>query len=193
MQKSAEDAQSNSGNATTDLASMQQTAKSIQAIINSSTSNGVNLLNGSTTSVVFGLGIGDDTLTLTSVDLADASTNGFLQTATNGTTSTTNLLALTNTDVTTNIATTLTNIQAAIDKVNGYATTVGTAQSTVNMVANYAKSMAANYSDLANSITAADTATLAVKQTALQTQIQLATQAMSIANTMQQYAVKLLG
>ena len=193
MQTSAEDAQSNSGNATTDLASMQTDGKSIQAIIDSASSNGVNLLNGSSASVSFALGIADDSLSMSTVDLADANTNGFLQQATNGTTSTTNLLGLVSTDVTTNIATTLTNIQAAISKVSGYATTIGTTENAITSTADFATSMATNYTDLANSITAADATTLSAKETALQTQIQLSTAAMGIANSMGQYAVKLLG
>jgi flagellin-like hook-associated protein FlgL len=192
MQTSALDAQSNSGNSTTDLASMQQDAKSIQAIIDSSSSNGVNLLNSSATST-FSLGIGDDTISLANVDLADSSGGGFLQTATNGTTAATNLMSLTSTDVTTNIATTITNIAAAISKVTGYATTVGTTENAVAATSSFAQSMAAQYSSLSDSITAADATTLSAKETALQTQIQLATSAMGIANSMGQYAVKLLG
>jgi len=195
MQTSAADSQSNSGNATTDLAAMQTDAKSIQAVINAASSNGLNLLDGSKASVTFALGItADDTLSMSTVDLADASTNGFLQNATNGTTSTSDLLGLLAADVnSTNIGTTLTNIQAAINKVDGYATTVGTTENAITAVGSYATQMASNDSGLAKSLTAADTTTLSAQEAALQTQIQLATSAMSIANSMSQYAVKLLG
>jgi len=195
MQTSAQDAQANSGNSTTDLASMQQDSKSIQAIVDSASSNGINLLNGSNTSVTFALGIADDSISLTTVDLADANTGGVLQTAQGANaSSSSNLLALTSNDVSsTTIATTLTNIQAAITQVNGYATTMGSSQNAVKATADFATAMAANYTDVSNNITAADTTTLSAKETALQTQIQLSTQALSIANSMGQYAVKLLG
>ena len=194
MQTSGEDAQSNSGNATTDLASMQTDGKTIQAIIDSASSNGVNLLNGSSASVSFALGIADDTLSLSTVDLADSSTGGILQTAQGtGASASTNLLQLGTSDVTTNIATTLTNIQYAITKVDGYETTIGTTQNAITSTGSYATQMASNYTDLANSLTAADTTSLSAQEAALQTQIELSTQAMSIANSMGQYTVKLLG
>lgn len=199
MQKSGQDAQSNSGNAATDLAAMQQSGKSIQAIINAASANGVNLLNGSAGAAIqFTLGIGDQTtidgnVSLSTVDLADKDGNGFLQKATDGTSTETNLLGLVTTDLTTNIANTLTNIQAAMDKVVSYSTNVGATQNAITTAASFATQMASTYHDLADSITAADTAKLAARETALQTQIQLSTQAMSIANSMGQYAIKLLG
>ena len=54
--------------------------------------------------------------------------------------------------------------------------------------------MATNYSDLADSITAADTTTLSAKESALQAQIAAVDRRrFSMANSMSQYAVKLLG
>jgi flagellin len=194
MQTSAVDAQSNSGNATNDLASMQTDGKSIQALINAATSNGVNMLNAAST-LTFSLGVtASSTLSMTTVDLSDSSAGGFLQNATDGTTTATNLLGLAAADVnSTNIGATLTNIQAAINKVDGYATTVGTTESAITSVGSYATQMASNYSGLAKGLTAADVNTLSAQETALQTQIQLATSAMSIANSLGQYTLKLLG
>jgi flagellin len=194
MQTSAADAQANSGNSATDLTSMQTDAKSIQAVIDAATSNGVNLLDAATT-LKFALGISaDDTISMSTVDLSDSSAGGFLQNATNGTTTASDLLALGSTDVnSTNIGTTLTNIGAAISKVDSYATTIGTTQNAITAVGSYATQMASNYSGLATSLTAADTTKLSAQESALQTQIELATQAMSIANSMGQYTVKLLG
>jgi flagellin len=195
MQTSATDAQSNSGNSTTDLASMQQDSKSIQAIISTATSNGLDLLDGSNASLTFALGVGSDTISLTTVDLADSNTSGGLQTAQAASSSSaTNLLSLGTGDVSsTNIAATIANIQAGITQVNGYATTIGSTQNAITAMSSFAQSMATNYSDLADSITAADTTTLSAKESALQTQIALSTQALSIANSTGQDVVKLLG
>ena len=83
MQTSAMDAQSNPNNATTDLASMQQDGKSIQAIVNSASSNGVNLLNGAgTRRLTFALGLGGRfDLAHRPSDLADSNGSGILQQA----------------------------------------------------------------------------------------------------------------
>jgi flagellin len=196
LQTSAMDAQSNPSNSATDLSSMKQSAKAIQAIVNSAASNGVNLLNGTqSATLTFGLGIGSDSVSLTTQSLADSNTQGILQTAQDANASgATNLMALTATDVSAaHIADTLLNIQSAIKGVNGYASTIGSSQNAIASISSFAKSMATQYSDISNSITAADTTALSAKETALQTQIQLATSAMSIANSMGQYAVKLLG
>ncbi len=196
MQTSATDAQSNPSNSSTDLSSMQQSAKAIQAIVNSAATNGVNLLNGTqSSSLTFALGIGSDSVSLTTQSLADSNTQGILQTAQDANASAaTNLLALTSSDVSaSSIGNTVLNIQSAITAVNGYATTIGSTQNAITSIASFAKAMSSNYSDFATSITAADTTTLSTKESALQAQIALSTQAISIANSMSQYAVKLLG
>ena len=175
---------------------MQQTAKAIQAIVNSAASNGVNLLNGSQSgSLTFTLGIGSHLASLTTQSLADSNTQGILQTAQDANaTGATNLMALTSSDVSaSNIANTVLNIQSAITAVNGYATTIGSTQNAITSIAAFATAMSTHYSDIANSITAADTTTLSTKDLTLQAQIALSTEALSIANSISQYAVKLLG
>lgn len=147
-------------------------------------SNGANLLNGTTTSVSF-------------VDGYDPTGN--VQTYTFDTTPLTgNNSILKNVpttfaadDLLTNIGTTLPNIQTAIAAVRTYSASLGGMSSSQTTAQNFAQTMQTNLQDSADDLIGADLNALSARELALQTQMQLATQALSISTQSSQLVLKL--
>jgi flagellin len=154
----------------------------------------VNLLDGSTSSVALIDGYtptgGLQTVSFTTSALTGS--GGFLTAAqAGGQPSSTDLTALTSTDLTTNIAATLANITQAITNVTNYSTSVGGSSSSETNAQDFATSMQTNYQNASDSLIGADLNAVSAREAALQTQIQMATQALSIANQTNALVLKL--
>jgi flagellin len=188
MQTTVEDAQaSGDDDTTTALSTLQEYGKTLKAtVLDAVSSNGVNLLDGSTGSVSFIDGYGPTGSVQTSSFTTTAVTgnNSILQDA-NASGTAMDLTALTDDDLSSGtIASTLENIKGAIADVASYSASLGgvsTAETT----------MQTNLQDGVDDLIGANLSTLSVRETALQTQIQLATQALSISAQSSQLVLKL--
>ncbi|MGO9741676.1 MAG: flagellin [Roseiarcus sp.] len=90
-----------------------------------------------------------------------------------------------------NIGTTLDNIDKAIADVTSYSASIGDMSTSETTMQDFAQTMQTNMENGADDLIAANPSALAARETALQTQIQLATQALSISNQMSQLVLKL--
>jgi flagellin len=196
MQTAIEGVQSGSSDPTTALSTLQQDGQTLtDTVANAASSNGVNLLNGSTTSVNFTVGYAATgaTSTVSYTTQALTGTSGLLQTAQAAASATaTDFTSLTANDLSNaNISTTLANIATAITNVTNYSTSLGAESSMETNMQTYAQTMQANFQDDATSLVAADTTAASARATALETQLQLATEALSIANQSSALVLKL--
>ena len=103
-----------------------------------------------------------------------------------------NLTALSGDDLlTANIANTLANIKGAIVGVTNYSASLGGMSSSETTMQDFAQTMQTNLQDNADDLIGADLNALSARESALQTQIQLATQALSISTQSSQLVLKL--
>jgi flagellin len=169
---------------------LTQYGQALQTIVTDATApNGVNLLDGSTsgsTSFVEGY---DATGTVQAVNFATQSLGNGGLLVQNGQDLTG--LAIGAVNSTTSATNTLTNIQAAITAVTSYSASIGDMSSSNTTMQQFAQTMQTNYQNSADDLIAADPATLSTREAALQTQIQMATQALLISTQSSQLLLKL--
>ena len=197
MQTKLQDVQANPNDATTALAALQQYGQTLLTLVGGAvSSNGVNLLDGSTggsASLIEGYNSNGSVRTFAFTTQALTGGAGLLQVA-QATTSTTStdFTALVANDLSVGtIGTTLANITKAIADVTGYSESVGATSSSETTMQTFARTMQTNMQNGVDALTAADTAALQVKQSALQTQLQLATASLLVSEAVSQYVLKL--
>jgi flagellin len=194
-------AQSAGSNPTSTLATLQQDGQQLKSIVSSSAFQGSNLLDNSTTTNGYtipdsynsvGLVQGAHLATVSLVD-AGTGTSGILQAAqATGSTSATDFTSLTASDLSAaNIGQTLSNIDKAISQVTGYSATIGGMQPQLSAMGQFASMMQTNLNNAAASLTGANMNEVSTRLSALQTQVQLATQSLSIANQSSALLLKL--
>ena len=195
MQTTVEDAQaSGDDDTTTALSTLLEYGKTLKAtVLDAVSSNGVNLLDGSTGSVNFVDGYGPTGSVQTSSFTTTAVTgnNSILQDA-NASGTAVDLTALTDDDLSSgSIASTLQNIKGAIAGVASYSASLGGVSTSETTMQSFAQTMQTNLQAGVDDLIGANLSTLSVRETALQTQIQLATQALSISAQSSQLVLKL--
>jgi len=198
MQTTIESVQSGSTTAATALSTLTQSGLTLSTTVADATAaNGVNLLDGSTagsTSFVEGYNATGSvqSVSFTTQSLADSSTTGLLQTAQATTSATpTNFTTLVLGDLTTNLAATAANITKAIADVTSYSSSLGDMSSSETTMQTFAQTMQSNLQNSGDDLIGANLSNLSARETALQTQIQLATQALSISYQSSQLVLKL--
>ena len=189
-------ASNSSADATSALSQLDSYGQALSnGVAEANSGNGVNLLNGSQTSVAFDVGYGASG-SVQSVRFAtqDLIGSGGLLTAAkaSGASSSSDLTALTSSDLTSsNIAATIANVRAAITNVTNYAASVGAVSAAQTAAASFASSMQSVVTAGADDLLAADLNAASTREAALQTQDQLAIQTLLIANQTSQYVLKL--
>jgi flagellin len=181
---------------TTAAATLAQYGKALTATVTDAvSSNGVNLLDGTAGATVDFVEGYDQTGTVqTYAFTTQALTGGddsILKDADASGTSM-DLTALTAGDLSSaNIDDTLENIKGAITDVTSYFASLGGMASSQTTMQDFAQTMQTNLQDGADDLIGADLNALSARETALQTQMQLATQALSISTQSSQLVLKL--
>jgi flagellin len=195
MKTLVENVQSGSTTSSAALASLQQYGQTLTSTVGgAASSNGENLLDGSTSSVEFVDGYtptgGVQSVSFTTSALTGS--GGYLTAAqASDQASSTDLTALTSSDLTTDVDATLANIEQAITNVTNYSTSVGDVSSSETTAQDFATSMQTNFQNASDDLIGADMSAVSTREAALQTQIQMATQALSIANQSSALVLKL--
>ena len=187
---------------------LTQLGTQLKDIVTSSTVNGVNMLDNSTTAngLSFVAGYSDNsgasqssvtTITLGTQSLVDTAasgtTTGMLQDAkATGSTAASDLTNLGSSDLASGTITqTLSNIDEAVSSLTSYASTIGNTQNTITEQQNFISTMQTNLSNSVSSLVDANMNQVSTRLSALQTQQQLGVQALSIANQSSQMILKL--
>ena len=182
----------------TALAKLQTYGKALASTVaDAASSNSVNLLDGSTTSVSFVEGynqIGSVVQTVAFTCQALTGKAGMLTDAKASGTAM-DLTALSDDDLVsaTTINNTLANIDGAISSVRSYSAYIGGMSSSETNMQDFAQTMQTTLQDGADDLIGVDFNTLSARESALQTQMQLATQALSISTQSSQLVLKLFG
>ncbi len=197
MKTTIEDVQADSDDAVTALPTLLEYGQTLKDTVDDAVaSNGVNLLDGSTATVSFVDGYnqtgGVQSATFTTKALIKGDDSILQAAQAGGSATATDLTKLTDDDLlSANIGTTLDNIDKAIADVTSYSASIGDMSTSETTMQDFAQTMQTNMENGADDLIAANPSALAARETALQTQIQLATQALSISNQMSQLVLKL--
>ncbi|WP_330083919.1 flagellin [Methylocystis iwaonis] len=190
---------------------LKQLGESLSSYVSSATMNGINILDGSTTTTVAGgaaLGVNFTAsytnhagtaassvgfISLATTDLTNTGGTGILQSATAvGSTATTNFTSLSAADVAAGtVADTLSNADLVIANLTTYAAQIGAVQSRVASQATFVQSLNDALTQGVSSLVDADMNQVSTRLQALQTQQQLGVQSLSIANQNSQLILKL--
>jgi flagellin len=186
-------------------ATLAQLGTQLKDIVSSSTVNGVNMLDNSTTTkgLDFVAGYtnnsGASASAVTNIHLATqslvdtATSTGLLQASkATGSAAATDLTSLTATDLATaTVGDTLSNVDKALAALTSYASTIGGTQTTISEQQSFVSSMQTNLTNGAASLVDANMNQVSTRLAALQTQQQLGVQALSIANQSSNMILKL--
>jgi flagellin len=212
IKQAVSQAQNPTADTTKILTAVQALGQNLISTVAGAQVNGVNVLSGTVNGVAptgnalnlvayynDGGGAAASTVGTISIDLSApllglgaTPTTGSLATAqATGSAAATNFTAMVATDLTTNVADTLSNVDKAIADVTTYASSIGAAQTRVTSQSTFISALSTALTTGVSSLVDADMNQASTRLQALQTQQQLGVQSLSIANQNAQMILKL--